>query len=413
MHSNRLGDTYFFRLTRNVGDILLLQETTPTTKAAFARESIVFVPPAIFVVLAIVGVYLWYSPIPKYDELVGYIHFNAMVNRGIVSAWWQPFGEHRPLIPRILYYLDAHFLRQPFVFLITSNLLMLLASIGILFSWSKGANSSRMMAAILCLVFGWMQAPNFYRGFDGAQWYSSILFVLLTIETMSRGANDKWFAAAMIFGTLAPLTMAQGLLALPIVAAMAAVEGLPRWKIIFPVVAAVVVFTLYFWNLPTEGFDLYLAKYVIFTLIYLGSPVYFAAAYWIAGLWHLFAPSTNAMSDFPPAVFIGLTLAALAGAAFVWFTASLALNAIRTKANLEKAAFLLFVIGCALMTAVGRTHFGVGYAVQERYTTASLFGWSVLLATLIPRHSIILRLLPVILLLGFLPSELRIFLRHP
>jgi|SRR5271166_3201114 len=79
-------------------------------------------------------------------------------------------------------------------------------------------------------------------------------------------------------------------------------------------------------------------------------------------------------------------------------------------------SFLAFIAGTAAMTAIGRAAFGVDYAPQARYMTASPLGWqafAILLLSQLDRERIRIALAITLLVvtIGFLPDELRMVIK--
>src|SRR5262245_24035430 len=76
---------------------------------------------AVFAILSIVWVFRSYSPVPQDDDWTGYLGFYADLVDGKYSAWFAHFLGHRPILPRVLYWLDIRYFGGRFVFLIAAN----------------------------------------------------------------------------------------------------------------------------------------------------------------------------------------------------------------------------------------------------------------------------------------------------
>ncbi len=77
------------------------------------------------------------------------------------------------------------------------------------------------------MTFAWMQAPNLWRGFNGAAWFPNMLFPLVGFYCLHLATKEpRYFAIAASLGVLSVGTLANGLLVLPIMAALSAVIGL-------------------------------------------------------------------------------------------------------------------------------------------------------------------------------------------
>ncbi len=145
-------------------------------------------------------------------------------------------------------------------------------------------------------------------------------------------------------------------------------------------------------------------------------------AYWLAGLQHVAgvisgtksAVVTETLLDYSAAHIAGVVAAGLAGAALTVASIVMAIRW-RCKRDTCQAAlfsFLAFIAGTAAMTAIGRAAFGIDYAPQARYMTASLLGWqafAILLLSQLDRKRIRIALAITFLVvaIGFLPDELR------
>ena len=64
---------------------------------------------AAFVCIAttVAGVALNYCPVPYWDEWDGVVGFADHLAAGDSGAWWRPHNEHRILLARVLFWLDA------------------------------------------------------------------------------------------------------------------------------------------------------------------------------------------------------------------------------------------------------------------------------------------------------------------
>src|SRR5262249_4326009 len=131
---------------------------------------------ATFAGLSIIGVLRYYSPVPVGDDWTGYLGFYADLLEGKYSAWFAQMGGHRPVLPRVLFWLDIRYFGGRFVFLIAANLIILCGIIAILLAYLRRLTNERCMQFVIggtiCITaVSWQQAPNLTGGCYGANWF--------------------------------------------------------------------------------------------------------------------------------------------------------------------------------------------------------------------------------------------------
>ena len=390
-----------------------------------------------FIIFALIGIIRRYSPIPLLDDFPGYIEFNLDVLDGKVDAWWAMFDVNLPIVARVLYWLDFRFFGARFIFLIIANIAILLGVFAMIAIYAKRLVSREalpiLLLLLLAMTFAWMQAPNLWHGFNGAAWFPKMLFALVGFYCLHLATKEaRYFAIAASLGVLSVGTLANGLLVLPIMAALSAVVGLGARRVgllaaLFAVCAG--LYSLVYLAHPVEmAVPLTLSPISIaaFTLVYLGAPFYYVVAYWFAGLQHVAgvisgtksAVVTETLLEYSAAHMAGVVAAGLAGAAL---TAASIVMAIRWRCKRDTCqaalfSFLAFIAGTAAMTAIGRAGFGIDTAPQARYMTASLLGWqafAILLFAQLDRQHVRIALITmfVVVSIGFLPNELRTLIK--
>lgn len=336
-----------------------------------------------FVVLAIAGAIGSYSPIPFWDMWRGYLGFFVDLDDGIRASWWNPHNEHRIVFSRLLFWLDLKFFHGSIVFLFVANFVFAALAAWLFVAMARQVAPAEAHrgpvrvsgAALVCLLFSWAQSENFGWGFQSSFFLAQLVplfaFYLLYRARVAPTHRHLLFVAAALVGFASLGTMANGVLALPLMAVLAGMLRFDKTRIAVLAVLAVVAALLYFAadsplsQRPGLGaaraHPLRLLHYV---LLYLGSPFYYL----------------------PMA---GRPAADVAGAFFLIAAAGFFIRALpRVRkppvepANVVALALLFFVgyvVATAFITGYGRLALGLGQAVSSRYTTAALMGWCALL----------------------------------
>jgi hypothetical protein len=327
-----------------------------------------------FLVSAILGAIYNFSPVPFWDMWDGYLDFYLRLNGSNWSVWWEQNNEHRIILAKILFWLDFKLFGGGIVFLIICNyLLAFLAATMFAVILKAGIGNERftrahliITAAVAALSLSWVQSENFLIGFQ-SQFFLAQSLPLVALYLLSRSADpvpgkNLTFALAAVSGVACAGTMANGVLALPCMTLVALVSKFSCRKILILTGLAIAIAILYFhgYHTPAQHGSPWFAikdktiEVLLFTLTYLGSPYFYAAK--------------------------GSLLAAqLAGAILLL---ALFLFVVRVLSTRNYSALLFSLLGyeiylvtTALITASGRTIFGIEYAVSSRYTTPALMAW--------------------------------------
>jgi hypothetical protein len=224
------------------------------------------------------------------------------------------------------------------------------------------------------LSLAWMQNQNILFSFQ-SMFILVFLLPLLSFYCLARAlANPvhalRWRLLAIALGAASTLCMANGIFALPLLAAMSAYgERSPRWFVVIGACAAVAAALFMVDYQSSIGSAKGMAKlasdplYIVkFALVYLGGPFY--------------------------AVFGRLDIALASGALALAATAYLFFRTAALRSNpfaLGLFAYIAYVFVAAGMTAFGRVLFPLPYAATSRYTTPTLIMWSALLILLLAR----------------------------
>ena len=337
---------------------------------------------AVFWVLAVAGAVRAYSPVPFWDMWDGYLDFFVRVSSGDWSAWLAQHNEHRIVLARILFWIDLTWFDGAGWFLLVANYLAL-ALVGLVFWIALRENCPKHYRFIgLFLIIwlsSWSQENNLTWGFQSqfilAQLLPLAAFFMLH-KTVSKGESGRSsFIAACFLGVLSLGTMANGVLALPLMTAYAAITRMGWRRVVILAVLSSLGVLAYFHNYhaPAGHGSLLVALrenpfgLVRYVLIYIGGPYF-----------HILGGKGNA-----------LIVAQVAGGFLIAVCAYLAWQSLRKigQSSLELAmlAFILYVGGTALGTAGGRLFFGLDQALSSRYMTPALMAWAALFVILIPR----------------------------
>lgn len=334
----------------------------------------------LFVLLAVIGGIRNYSPVPFWDMWDGYLDFFVRARDGNVSAWWAQHNEHRILFSRVLFFLDLELFGGSIAFLIAAN--FVLAAIGFFIFYSllrqmlpgEEQKCSRLViAAVICtLTFSWVQNNNLTWGFQ-SQFIAAYLFPLgalyaLGLSSSGGKHNNLLFTLAVLLGLASAGTMANGILALPLMVLIAVLMRMSWGRVSVLAFMTAIELYLYFSGYKSPGMHgsltdalqshpLELAQYV---LLYLGGPVYYMTgegSYFLAQAAGLF----------------------LIGSALFFTYKVLFASARQHPLQIVLLAFIVYVGGTAFGTAGGRVIFGTEQALSSRYMTPSLMAWSALL----------------------------------
>lgn len=317
----------------------------------------------------IYGVVRFYSPIPWWDEWDGYIGFYRNITTGWSGGWWVNHMEHRIVTSRILYWLDIKAFGGQHVFLLIVEQVMQ-ASL-VLVTWRayvRGRNSIAPFAWIvglpLAFLFSWVQYETFKWGFEtqviAAYMFSLFAAAAFTRSEGTRAGNIIW---ALIFATFAELSMANGLLAFPMLLGLCIICRRPAKDHAAILVAWIVMWGVYFFDytkppstVPVLTTSETAIRFVKFFFVFLGNPA----------------------SELTGSLLLCMVL----GAATFLIAAWLTLTAYRTRSITPYRAFLIGVYGFVVLSALaamsGRAYFGPAAATVSRYTTGPLLAWTML-----------------------------------
>jgi hypothetical protein len=371
---------------------------------------------AAFLGLAIIGGLRGYSPVPFWDMWDAYLNFYLNLGSGDWSAWWVPHNEHRPVLAKIFFWMDLAWFHGSVWFLLLINYLLAgcIWLVFWLFAQEAAADQLKFIRFfLLAWVFSWSQEDNFSWGFQSQFFLAQLLplsaFYFLYLSANYRTKSRAYFILAAIFGILSIGSMANGVLALPLMTLYAVLGRLGWRKSLLLAGLSLAAAWVYFLGMQTSGllnlFSLALRQNLLgliqFVLLYLGGPFFYLcgkgkAAQNVAQLAGLF-----------------LLISSLAFAWRAWRGSR------DSTLSLALLTFILYIGGTAAVTAVSRLHFGFEYASTSRYMTPALMAWASLLILGLPT---LLRLPDAItgklwiafllLLMFMLPTQLKALQSH-
>ena len=353
------------------------------TRTAAALAALVA---TIFVVLAITGTVRMYSPVPFWDMWDATLNFYIAINDGASWLWWAQHNEHRIVLSRLLFWLDYQFFDGLSVFLLAMNYVIVALAVLLFFYVSRDRMAhesarNHIVFFATCFVtawlYQWMQYENLAWAFQ-SQFFLAQLVPLCALYILHRPARNKRahlaFAAACLLGIASAGTMANGILALPLMTAYALAARMRLWQTLTLAVLTAVILGLYFHDYFSPGHHGSLTETVLqhplqlalYVALYLGSPFY-----------HLFGTGISGTA----AAVVSTTLMAVI--AFTCLFRSLR-NPRDNALQLALVFCIIYLAGTAVGTGGGRLIFGVYQATSFRYTTPALMAWACALMLVLP-----------------------------
>ncbi|UPG95360.1 hypothetical protein [Luteibacter aegosomatissinici] len=322
---------------------------------------------------------------PFWDAWDGEVAFFLRARDGDASAWWEFHNEHRIVLTRLFFYADMAWGHGIGILPLVANVVLAaLAAACVCFAvrrltpaWSAGERIP-WYALVIGLLSFWSQAQNFTWAFQ-PQFFLACLLPLTacigTAATVTATRPAMPFALACASAVLAAGSMANGVLAAPMIAALAICLRM-RWRytVTALALAGAALITARLGYHGASGGSLVAARahpalVGEFLLLYLGSPV-------------------GAMLEVSRTSLVISMLVGLATLVAVTFASARAWQVRHDEPlRLALAMFALFVCASALAAAVGRIDLGPVSALSGRYTTPVLTAWAGTIAALLPRFA--------------------------
>jgi hypothetical protein len=340
---------------------------------------------ALFWGLAVIGAFRLYSPVPFWDMWDGYLEFYIKATSNDYGVWWKNHNEHRIILSRIIFWVDLSLFNGSIWFLLLVNYFLVTLSCFVFFIALKEIIPKYYVIPGLFVVvwlISWSQHENLTWGFQSqfilAQLLPLTAFFLLHRSSKSSALFNGYFIGACFFGIVSLGSMANGVIALPLMTLFAIIVRF-SWKRVFVIAGlACFGFLAYFYNFTSPVNHGSLGGslrenplgLILYVMTYLGGPFY----YIVGGR------------------FGGIVFAQVAGGLLILLSAYISFKIFRAskKSTLELALllFILYIGGTALATAGGRLIFGIEQALSSRYMTPSLMAWAALFAIIMPKFTI-------------------------
>lgn len=328
------------------------------------------------VALAIAGGINNYSAIPFLDMWNSVVAFMNDLDRGNFSVWWAQHNEHRIVLAKLLFWIDERWFDGLSYFLIIANYLIILASWLVFCLFLRKLHplpEHRAMTVILGLLilgilFSWLQRENIRSAFQ-SEFFLAHLLPLAALYFSAKYMESSRpidVLKSISLGILAIGTLANGLLALPMIAFHLLLGRRSLLLVAAVAIISAATFTAYFFDYKSPShhgslintFQLQPVNAVLFILAFLGNPLFF-----------LVGESKE-----------GVSAAVMGGAILSLSTIALVVRAYRqTDPRTPYASGLLIFVGyiyaTAVLTAGGRAPFGIESALASRYTTPTIMAW--------------------------------------
>ncbi|WP_230681253.1 hypothetical protein [Paracidovorax cattleyae] len=343
---------------------------------------------AIYVLATAVSAWRTFTPVPIWDTWGAALEFYIDVRHGVGwDAWWRQANEHRLVLPKALFWMEYTWFGGQQVFLITMNYVIVGCGLAVFAAFLRDrlpALSGRSWffgVTLLAIgLFSWVQKENLAWANQG-QFFLAQVLPLVGFYCLYRAACAPmargWFPAACLIGVLSIGTMANGVMALPMMVLYAAVARLDRRRTLILAVLAAICAGAYavgytspsdhggvFSKLRDRPLDM-----LSYTLTYLGAPFQHFVLKQHSLSW---APLSQAFG----VLFVLLTLAPLP---------RVLRDPRAHRLDLALLTFVVYIGGLAFATSGGRVQFGLESALSSRYTTPTVMAWTALAILYAPR----------------------------
>ncbi len=367
----------------------------------------------LFIIFAVVGGFNNYSPVPSWDMWNGYLEFFTKFSNGDFLSLCSQHNEHRIIISKLLFWLDIAIFGGSGIFLITLNYVFVFIAFLIFFLCAKeileNENHSAVLknligATILILLFSWTQKENFVWAFQSQFFLAQLLplmaFYLLHKSYKSDSYSLALFLLSCFVGLACAGTMANGIIALPLMVLLSLIFSFSLKRVSFLVLLSALTISTYFYNYispPHHGSlkdallnnPIGLVQYVF---SYLGNPFHHISSL-VAQIMGFILVSNS-----------------------VFFSFKYLRKRQCSSLQLSLLTFILYIGITAVGTGGGRLTFGIEQAFSSRYSTPVLMAWSALLvlyASIISaglrKNFTLVKFLPMLVLLILLPKQLQVF----
>ncbi|WP_031362317.1 hypothetical protein [Caballeronia sordidicola] len=318
------------------------------------------------------GIVNHYSPIPFSDQWDGYLGFVHQLRLGHRSAWWEQHNEHRLVLARILFWIDAYIFGGRNIFLLIAGMSIQFFTLLLFVKQAqKGRTPVPRLAIVgiaLSFLFSWIQQENFVWGFQ-SQFLMVYLFALCAFATFGLGIADtrpRWHGTygASALAVLATLSMGNGIFVFAILCFQSLIMRRPWRELAVLLVSGGIVATIYFHGFQRldQGFpsvEPHTALRLIphFFLVFMGSAA--------------FAAERD--------ITVGTIFGLLSLAAMTYLAVSLYVQRAITPYRGFLIAGYALVVMSAIAATLGRYPMGIGQATVSRYDTPMLISLTCLI----------------------------------
>lgn len=335
--------------------------------------------------LAIAGAVRTFSPVPHWDVWDAGLGFFLRLEGGESGLWWAQHNEHRIVLARLLMWLDMSLFDGRGWFLIVVNHL-LAGTIAFVF-WRQvraragTARPERVELVLGAFVAGWVlswaQRDNLMWTFQ-SQFFLAQLLPLTALLALARAVQRPeerfTFVAACALGLLAIGSMANGVLAFPLLIVLALWTRASWGRVAILVALTALAWWLYFHDYRSDpeqaSWSFVLQRrwkaLVAYVLMYLGNPL-------------------NAMFGGGR---IGRVAAVVGGALWFGLVALAGRRCLRRERDVAlPVALLLFAVyvaGSGMAAGGGRLQLGANQSLTGRYATPGLMAWAVVFVLYAP-----------------------------
>lgn len=341
---------------------------------------------AISVAVTLIGAYKNFTQIPYWDMWNGFLDFYDKSQNGDIQTWWNPHNEHRIVLARLLFWSDLKWFNGDQLYLIAFNYIFPLCAAFIFYKFlsSEKPGAIRVtalaMAVTVAWLFSWTQSENFTWGFQSQFFLAQLIplsgFYLLYRSTDASSGTRYWLGACAL-GILSVGTMANGVLALPLMFVYSLLTRQTLRRSAFLLVLTVAMLLLFFHGTQKPEGSSSVTSTIIehplgvlqYVLTYLGGPFYY----------------------FFGATRFALILAIGAAGLLVITVTLLTIQGLRSPTppylDLALIGFLAYIGATALGTATGRLVYGFEQALSSRYMTPAIMAWVALFILLALKYA--------------------------
>lgn len=347
-----------------------------------------------------------YMRVPFWDGWA-VIYFLAHPDRSVLSWLWAQHNEHRILVPKLILLFDYRWFHAlgifPLALILTLQSILVVMLTGVLQTWAGWPGSLwRTGAGLTALcAFSTAQWENFVSGFQICFVFVGVFLVLSVVLLLfSRRSHDHAFGEhtyailAALTATAGTYSVANGVVIWPVLIFLAIAQRSRRSVVALLAASGILAIWSYLYHYESPSYHpgplsslRHPYQILVYMAGYLGAPLdwgYNSWAFWIGA-------------------------AAIAGAAVVlWLILS---RSKREPVTLLCASLLLFAMGSAGMTALGRLSFGSNEALSSRYSSIALLLWAgfgILLLRLAAKRSttaVLTMQVVVLLIMAFAATE--------